>query len=76
MHAVVVTEAGMRTGRVRAGRVIAGRCPLCLDVLECEVDDVDGDAVCTACGGYVGRVYPRTVARQGVVRRERKEDDR
>ena len=64
---VVVTDAGAVATEATHGTALAGRCPLCLARLIVSVKAHDADAVCLACGGVVGRVYPHTVLRGGDV---------
>lgn len=62
---VVVTDAGAVATEATHGTALAGRCPMCLARLIVVVESHDADAVCCACGGVVGRVYPRAVLRGG-----------
>lgn len=64
---VVVTDDGAVATEATHGTALAGRCPLCLARLIVVVESHDADAVCCACGGVVGRVYPRAVLRGGNV---------
>lgn len=64
---VVVTDAGAVATEATHGTALAGRCPMCLARLIVVVESHDADAVCCACGGAVGRVYPRAVLRGGYV---------
>ena len=64
---VVVTDDGAVATEATHGTALAGRCPLCLARLIVVVESHDADAVCCACGGVVGRVYPRAVLRGGDV---------
>ncbi len=73
MRVAVVTDAGSFNLTLGRGPILAGKCPLCRAPLEVLPSDHDTDAVCLACGGVVGRVYPRaTVDANGTVTTHRR----
>lgn len=57
MHVAIMIDRRMFRAQTKPGHtLLCGRCPQCLAVLELHVPHADGDAVCLACGGVVGRI--------------------